>query len=382
MNPNLLHQKGLTLLGATLASFAVVNTLSLGSLSQIHRSPGEFMGQPLGQFHWQQLLEGDRAWAKKSGGRVRSGSFSKPSSSKSSGSNSSPSKSSSSSPSKSSSSSSSSNSSGNNSTPSHTTINNNSVYYGGSSYQNGSDVSSDSTGDGEALFWLLIFGLCVGGVVWWWWCSQQKTGASESADTEDRGSAELDNDIVNVSRLQLVLLSEARTIQAELNDLAEQIETETPEGTVELLRESVLSLMRHPEYWAYAQGTSQRATSREMAQRLFEQFSIEERSRFTSETLVKVGSGPLRQQNAAPEASASPDVGRYVVVTLLVGTEDDHPLFGEIHSIEDVKTVLATLAAVTPDYLLTVELLWTPQSEGRSLSEDELILEYPHLVSL
>lgn len=394
MNRNKLHHRSLALLGSTLMSFGLLSTIS----------PTQF-GNPLSGAHglsrWQELFQGERAEARKSGGRVRGGSFGKKSS---------PPKSSSS-PSSSSSGKSSTSKPGKSTTTTTTTTTRSSSSYGGGGYYGGGGwyyrsggyyyVGGHPMSGGALAFWLTLFILFPFlGVFWWWrgWNSSPyddvyhdettttTTTTTTHYDDEDddeyygTGNPELDNDIVNVSRLQLVMLSEARGIQADLNTLGQQIDTETEEGTLELLRESVLALMRHPEYWAYAQGTSQRLKTREMAQRMFERLSLEERSRFSSETLVKVGSGNLRQSDASEEGDSA-DAG-YIVVTLLVGTEDDDPLFGELRSAQDVKNALTTLAAVTPDYLLTVELLWTPQSDGRSLSEDELLMEYPQLTSL
>jgi uncharacterized membrane protein len=77
-----------------------------------------------------------------------------------------------------------------------------------------------------------------------------------------------------------------------------------------------------------------------------------------------------------------PEVASHIVVTLLLGTADDRPLFKSINSASDLKAVLQRLGALSPVYLLVYELLWTPQDESDSLSSDELIVNYPELVSL
>jgi uncharacterized membrane protein len=40
---------------------------------------------------------------------------------------------------------------------------------------------------------------------------------------------------------------------------------------------------------------------------------------------------------------------------------------------------LSKLGAVSSDRLLAVEVLWTPQATGETLSSDEMIAEYPEL---
>jgi uncharacterized membrane protein len=79
-----------------------------------------------------------------------------------------------------------------------------------------------------------------------------------------------------------------------------------------------------------------------------------------------------------------PDVepAEYIVVTLLVGTEDDRPLFDPIYSVEDLKQALGILAAIPPNSLAIFELLWSPQVSTDSLSYDELLTEYAELLPL
>jgi uncharacterized membrane protein len=66
----------------------------------------------------------------------------------------------------------------------------------------------------------------------------------------------------------------------------------------------------------------------------------------------------------------------------LVGTEDDKPLFDEIHSPQDLETALKQIAATTPDYLLIFELLWSPQDPSDSLTYDELLTEYTEMLQI
>jgi uncharacterized membrane protein len=70
------------------------------------------------------------------------------------------------------------------------------------------------------------------------------------------------------------------------------------------------------------------------------------------------------------------------VVTLLVGTADDQPLFKEVRSPEALKEALETVASVPSDYLMKFELLWSPQVEEDSLTYDELLTEYTDMVQI
>lgn len=40
------------------------------------------------------------------------------------------------------------------------------------------------------------------------------------------------------------------------------------------------------------------------------------------------------------------------------------------------------LGSLSPDMIVAVELLWTPQERGDAYSKDELLIDYPGLVNL
>lgn len=190
---------------------------------------------------------------------------------------------------------------------------------------------------------------------------------------------DLYNSIVTVSKLQVAMLSEARYIQDALTQLTTEANLESKEGLTQALQETVLAILRSPEYWTHAQSLSKTVNSRQAAAQLFEEWSIQERAKLSSETLVKIG-GRLRRQT--PQFATDVAPASYIVVTLLVGTEDDRPLFGEIHTVDDLKTALKRLAAVTPAYMLVYELIWAPQDASDSLTRDEFITGYADMVQI
>lgn len=146
-----------------------------------------------------------------------------------------------------------------------------------------------------------------------------------------------------------------------------------------MLQESVLALLRTPENWTHVSATSKTVRSREEAETIFKQLSVEERTKFSAETLTNI-KGKIRQtqQNSQPEE----EPGRYIVVTLLIGTENDRPLFGNVFSTQDLKQALERIAAVPSEYLTAFELLWTPQSDTESLTYDEMLSEYAKMMQV
>lgn len=194
------------------------------------------------------------------------------------------------------------------------------------------------------------------------------------------GSNEISNDTVTVTQLQVALLAQARTLQTELTDLASRADVESQEGLTRFLQETVLALLRSPEYWSHARLNSQTARSREQAAQVFEQLSIAERSKVTRETLVNTGGG-VRRAAFTPRQDADP--AAYIVVTLLIGTADDRSILdAPIHSASDLQAALQRLGSISPDYLMTYELLWSPQDERDSLSYDDLLASYPNLTQI
>jgi uncharacterized membrane protein len=190
---------------------------------------------------------------------------------------------------------------------------------------------------------------------------------------------ELENDIVTITKLQVALLAEARHIQSQLSELTVNANTETSEGLLQLLQESALTLLRSPENWTHLQVSSQ-TIHRDAAEQIFHQLSIQERSKFSAETLINVGGSVRYQKPFSPDLNEAP--AAYIVVTLLMGTADDNPLFKEIRTREELQVALQKVASIRSDYLMVFELLWSPQEETDSLTYDELLTEYTDMIQL
>lgn len=306
----------LRLFCATIASYCLLNSLAV---------PLTFQGE---------IVLTNAVYAKSSGGRSRGGSFQK-------------------------------------STPRSSNSNRNSsggYSSGGGVYiPSGGYSSTPATGFGLLLPMLLLLGF--GGGAVWMLLSAQK-GIS---------TTELDNDKVTVSRVQVALLAQGKAIQAQLSEIVENAETDTPEGLQQELQEAALALLRMPENWSHVLASSQVVKSREEAETIFNQASIAQRSNFSAETLTNVG-GKVARKTFAPVLDQDP--ASYIVVTLLVGTADDRPLFGEVRTVEALKETLERLASINAEYLMVFELLWSPQAEADSLTYDELLTEYTDMVQI
>jgi uncharacterized membrane protein len=175
------------------------------------------------------------------------------------------------------------------------------------------------------------------------------------------------------------MLAQAREIQSRLSEISLEVDTETPEGLHWLMQESVIALLRTPENWTHALASSQ-AVKTAAAEKIFNQISVAERSKFSAETLVNVRGVSRKQKPIITDPDKEP--AAYIVITLIIGTEHDKPLFGQIRSQAELQTALEAIAAIPASHLLVFELLWSPQAETDSLTYDELLTEYSDMVQI
>lgn len=198
----------------------------------------------------------------------------------------------------------------------------------------------------------------------------------------DGGDVEMPSSKVSVTKLQVGLLADARSLQADLNRIALKADTNTNAGLAQVLQETTLSLLRHPEYWYYAGGeTKQSALNAAEAE--FNRLALAERSKFKGESFSNVGGQIKQASSSALSVAEKGDLatqapGEYIVVTLVVGSEGKLDL-PKITGAEDVRKALSVLGSVSSDRLLALEVLWTPQAEGDVLTSDDILEHYPNL---
>lgn len=190
---------------------------------------------------------------------------------------------------------------------------------------------------------------------------------------------------VSVAEVQVGLLANARELQPELNRLALTADTNTASGRATVLQEATLALLRHPEYWVYGATNSQKA-SLEAAEAKFNQFSLTERSKFADETLTNVNNVISDESQKALGGETKDgalqlkegDTGEYIVATVIVGATGNLDL-PAINGTDDMRNSLQQIGSLGSDRLLAVEILWTPQADGDTLSADDILAYYPNL---
>lgn len=198
------------------------------------------------------------------------------------------------------------------------------------------------------------------------------------SNTGNKITQERANNRVTVSLLQVVLSSGALNLQQDLTELSTTVDTSNDPGLVELMREAVLLLVRNEQYWTHVFSSSQ-SLDISQAKSEFERLSLIQRSKFSNESLSNIN-GQLKTQKSREEASDG--FADYLVVTLLLGTADDQPLFNQINTADSLSESLIELAALREDYLIKVEVLWTPQTANQYLTDEELLLEYTEVIPI
>ncbi|WP_258040874.1 DUF1517 domain-containing protein [Pseudanabaena sp. BC1403] len=250
--------------------------------------------------------------------------------------------------------------------------------YSGSSYNNnyggGIPFIFWGGGGGGGLFTILLLVIVAGAVM------QAFRGRGNG-----EGITGMDSK-VSVAKIQVGLLSSARSLQQELTRLALESDTSSVEGLATVTRETAISLMRHPEYWVYVSSANEN-TKFALAEQKFNSLVMSERSKLNAEVLSNVSGRVLQGKTATSLPSAgSLDLeapSEYIVVTLLLAVAGDSlSKLPPLRSTADLQSALSAIGSVPADNLLAVEVLWEPQSEDYTLTTDEVLTIYPDLVRI
>lgn len=229
-------------------------------------------------------------------------------------------------------------------------------------------------GGGGGLFGLLLLIIVAGAII------QAFRGNGDGTGITGMNSK------VTVAKIQVGLLASARSLQQDLTRLALESDTSTAQGLADVSRDTAISLMRHPEYWVYVSSASEN-TKFSLAEQKFNSLVMSERSKLNEEVLSNVGGRILSGKTTASlpsEGSLSlEDPSEYIVVTLLLAVAGDTlSKLPTLRSSADLQSALSTIGSVPTDDLIAVEVLWEPQSEDYTLTNDEILTIYPDLVRI
>lgn len=147
-----------------------------------------------------------------------------------------------------------------------------------------------------------------------------------------------------------------------------------------MLQETVLSLMRNPEYCVYGFAKSGIEDSPEAAESRFNKLSLEERGKFQKETRVNVGG--IKKQESLGRAGGDRLGSRELIVVTLLVAADGRVRLPKVTSAGDLKNALTTLGSLPAEDIFAVEVLWTPEDPDDHFSQEDLASDYPLLNTL
>ncbi|MGI8746734.1 MAG: DUF1517 domain-containing protein [Deinococcus sp.] len=181
-----------------------------------------------------------------------------------------------------------------------------------------------------------------------------------------------------------VLMTGGDEVKLALGAVAQSGDPDSNEGLARMLNEAALVMLRHPERWTY--GDVQRAQgSAASADGQVGRWATEARAAFAEQTTGNyqnqdVNTGFVHRQ----DFQAQHGVGDlYLAVTIAVAahTLGAMPPAGAT-DMGEVQAGLQAIGSLNPGDLIRAEVVWSPDSPGEFLSEDEAILKYPKLSKL
>ncbi|KAI3846407.1 hypothetical protein MKW92_023504 [Papaver armeniacum] len=173
----------------------------------------------------------------------------------------------------------------------------------------------------------------------------------------------------------VALLGATRSLQKDLDKIAEVADTSTRSGLSYILQESMVALLRHIAYCFSSYSSVDVKPDKVDGEKLFNKLTTEERAKFDEETLVNVDNIKKRSTPTKNPNGLSSD---YIVMTILVAVMGEYKLRA-FNSSESLKQALMKLGSFPTSKILAVEVMWTPQEENDTLTEREMLKDYPRL---
>lgn len=189
--------------------------------------------------------------------------------------------------------------------------------------------------------------------------------------------AEVSDGPVTVAQMQLGLLASARDLQQDLRRSARTADTGSSAGLQQVLQDTTLALLRHPDQWVYANSEVGQVPFN-AAEATFNRLSMAERSKLSSEVTTNVDGRRRAEAEAAVQAGDADATNDFIAVTLLVASRRPIPLKA-VDSADQLRDALRVLGAVPASELLALEVIWQPDAEGDVLEASELLTAYPQL---
>ncbi len=190
---------------------------------------------------------------------------------------------------------------------------------------------------------------------------------------------ELVNDIVTISMLQVALQADSPWMQIQVEVAAAGINRASTEGLFELLHQTSRSLLDCCSYWTHVLARSETVPTIDAAEQLYNQLLQRELTRTFPQVPVsaqKVSGKPVSLASDFNPPSA------YIVVTLLLCTTNDQPLFGDVYSASTLRDVLSDIRTRQSRTMLLFDVLWAPQNPREPMTKETLEAAYSDMMEI
>lgn len=173
------------------------------------------------------------------------------------------------------------------------------------------------------------------------------------------------------------------SILSVLDRLSRTARTDSRVGIQNLTSQVALELLRRKASISAAWTRSKHFSRTQEAQRDYQQRSVQERSKFEQETVSQYG-GVDYSSRSVKIAGGANSKATMAVVTILIAIDGDSTKLPQVNSIRDVENALQKIASdvKTDDCLLSAEILWSPEERSETLSQRDVVADYPELRSV
>lgn len=170
------------------------------------------------------------------------------------------------------------------------------------------------------------------------------------------------------------------SILSVLDRISNTARTDSRVGIQNLSSQVALELLRRKSSIRSASTTYNHYKDRNQAQRQFNNIAIKERGKFERETVSQYGGVNYSPERTSSLPGASGQA-TMAVVTLIVAIEGDSTKMPNIRSIQDVEDALRRIASDSKvdNCLQSAEILWTPEERTETLTERDVVADYPGL---
>lgn len=167
-----------------------------------------------------------------------------------------------------------------------------------------------------------------------------------------------------------------------LAQTARSANTETRRGVQQLTSQVALEVLRRKASIVAGSTSYQHFRDVRKAERTFNQWSVDERSKFEKENTNRFG-GTDRSVKGE-RTSSNESRATMAVVTFVLSIQGDSTKVPKIRSTADLEAALSRVAADSKvdDCLLSAEILWTPEDRNEVLTRRDVVADYPGLIDV